>query len=114
MKEINEHNAKEGETYTMAENHFSDLTDEEFKSMYLKTIPISNKVEDEEPFYSEEFNGEVNWVTQGKVQKVKNQGSCGGCWAFSTVGAVESASAIFANKLGDFSEQQLIDCDTGS
>ena len=36
IDKINKHNAKIDKTFTMAENHFSDLTLEEFKSMYLK------------------------------------------------------------------------------
>jgi len=39
MKEINEHNAKGTETYTKGENHFTDLTKEEFKSIYLGFKP---------------------------------------------------------------------------
>lgn len=45
------------------------------------------------------------------VSPVKNQGSCGSCWTFSTVGALEA----FWNILGKgrnvtFAEQQLLDC----
>ncbi|XP_049761641.1 cathepsin O isoform X2 [Elephas maximus indicus] len=35
---------------------------------------------------------------------------CGGCWAFSVVGAVESACAIKGEPLEDLSVQQVIDC----
>lgn len=35
---------------------------------------------------------------------------CGGCWAFSVVGAVESAYAIKGKPLEDLSVQQVIDC----
>ena len=41
---------------------------------------------------------------------VKDQGSCGSCWTFSTVGALEAAHAIKRKEMILFSEQQLVDC----
>lgn len=51
-----------------------------------------------------------DWREQSGVTPVKDQASCGSCWTFSTVGAVE---AHFLLKYGEFrnlSEQQLVDC----
>ena len=56
----------------------------------------------------------VDWKALDKVTPVKDQGSCGSCWAFSSVGPLESAYAIESGKTGAdlvrFSEQQLVDC----
>ena len=43
---------------------------------------------------------------------MKDQGYCGSCWAFSTIGALEGAYFAKYGELQTFSEQQLIDCDT--
>jgi len=53
----------------------------------------------------------VDWRSQGVVNTIKDQGQCGSCWSFSTIQALESASAIKYGKLYTLSEQELVDCD---
>jgi len=54
-----------------------------------------------------------DWRTHGVVNPVKNQGQCGSCWAFSTIGVIESKYAIKGNTLTSFSEQEIVDCSVG-
>lgn len=51
-----------------------------------------------------------NWVTQGKVTPVKNQGGCGSCWVFGTMAAFESSWAIRNNQMINTSEQDVLSC----
>lgn len=56
--------------------------------------------------------GEIDWRKQGAVTQVKDQGHCGGCWAFSTTGGLEGLNKISTGTLKSFSEQQMMDCVT--
>ncbi len=53
-----------------------------------------------------------NWCTLGGCTSVKNQGNCGSCWAFGTVGPLESEIKIHAGLEKNLSEQYLVSCNT--
>jgi len=55
-----------------------------------------------------------DWRDHGAVADVKDQGGCGSCWAFSTIGNIEGQYAIKNKKVERFSEQQVVDCDKKS
>ena len=59
---------------------------------------------------------QVDWRPTGHVSPVKNQGTCGSCWAFSTVSALESAFSIHdkTSQTKSLSVQYLVDCDTSN
>lgn len=107
MKMIEEHNAK-NKSFKMAENKFSDLTFDEFKSKYLSSQILHNK----RKFFNEGEleKGHKDWKKERKVTRVKDQAACGSCWAFSVTGSLESAYAIFKKKNIEASEQELVDC----
>src|ERR1039457_4330807 len=52
-----------------------------------------------------------DWREHNGVTPVKNQGNCGSCWAFSTVGTMEAVILIASGTTVDLSEQQLVSCD---
>ena len=110
-------------------NQFGDLSQQEFKEKYLTLNapkkhmrPTFESFFDKKPKHNrfnsfeenplKELPKEIDWTAKGKVQKVKNQASCGSCWAFSATGAMESAFALKNGTLIDLSEQQLVDCST--
>jgi PKD repeat protein len=53
-----------------------------------------------------------DWRTQGVVTNIQNQGSCGSCWAFGTIGSYESCVAVAGGGLDNLSEEWLLDCNT--
>jgi len=114
------HNAQEGRSWSMGLNQFSDMSDDEFEAKILMkpqdcsategnvyaTAPSSSSVD---------LPAHVDWRDKGIIGEVKNQGHCGSCWTFSTVGALEAHMAL---KYDNFraprlSEQQLIECAGG-
>ena len=54
-----------------------------------------------------------NWVDRGKVTKVKHQGRCGSCWAFTSLAVVEANYLIRNGKDVDLSEQNIVECAKG-
>nr|GMD41973.1 cysteine protease XCP1-like [Ipomoea batatas] len=118
LEHINERN-KNVKNYWLGLNEFADLRHEDFKEKYLGLKNIKGEKREasssEEEFSYRDFvevPKSVDWRKKGAVTPVKNQGSCGSCWAFSTVAAVEGINQIVTGNLTSLSEQELIDCDT--
>lgn len=103
-------------------NRFADLSNEEFKEMYFSKVkkPInkmsaasgSRRSMEARKMESCDAPSSLDWRNSGIVTGVKDQGSCGSCWAFSSTGAIEGINAIKTGELISLSEQELVDCDT--
>lgn len=92
---------------------FSDLTPNEFRRTYLNLdINVLNTIHFEEAEPILHFGAEENFDWLDVLNPVKNQGSCGSCWAFSTVANLEGLYYIKYGEHKRFSEQMLVDCDT--
>ncbi|XP_027339031.1 ervatamin-B-like [Abrus precatorius] len=102
-------------SYKLGLNQFSDLTEEEFIASHT-----GFKINSRKPYSSSsapllnlrDVPESLNWREKGAVTKIKDQGRCGSCWAFSAVAAIEGINQINTKKLISLSEQQLVDCDT--
>ena len=105
--------------WTAAENRFSGKTLDELKSMLGGSFP---SVSPGDRFF--QYDGaldlpaEIDWRNNGGnfVTPVRDQDSCGSCWAFAAVAATEARHAVgynITNPTTDLSEQQVLSCSGG-
>jgi len=111
--ETNTQMRNEGSDFRLEINQYADLSFDDFIKVYGGfNAPTQGGVRP--TFYaSPAFEGDdsIDWRDKNVVNPVQNQGQCGSCWAFSTVGSLESRWAIKSGNLLKLSEQQLVDCD---
>jgi len=119
MDKIHASNAQ-NKTYTLGITAHADRTVEEFGAHYATGFKEEVKFLGADKTTSVftapmdfEVPESVDWVARGGVTSVKNQGSCGSCWAFSAAGALEGAMFVAGHELQSLSEQQIIACDKG-
>jgi len=117
---ISEHNAQ-NHSYTVGLNQFADLNSKEFKARNkLVKRPTSNEnlnsksksVKADPPGTRRNPNPppSIDWRQHGAVVAVKDQKSCGCCYAFGSISTVETEWAIKKGVLNSLSEQELVDC----
>nr|AIG56272.1 secreted protein [Achlya hypogyna] len=54
--------------------------------------------------------GDVDWSSHKCNEPIKNQGQCGSCWTFSSIGVASFADCLATGSLLDLSQQQLVSC----
>jgi len=116
LEAIRRHNSDSTQTWKAGVNHFTDRTDEEFRTRLGLKKSLLYK------HHAEALNVEtphahpgalplaVDWRDKGIVTPVKDQGDCGSCWTFATAELTESYWALATGKLNVLSEQQILDC----
>lgn len=114
-KYVNKFNKEEHEYKISLEGPFSDLTNNEYQNILMEPYEVKLPNKEEIEKIEKDINIieapiTVDWRT--KTTTIKNQGSCGGCYAFGALGALEGRLIIEgkATNTINLSEQQIIDC----
>ena len=139
INKLNENLEKNNMTWRAGETSISQLTYEEKKAMFGGEVPnlggleyyvggvfvmpnydynaVGNSVSTlSATSSSTSYVSEWDWRNRhGKnwMTPVKNQGlQCGSCWSFAAIGAIESYTNLYYNKLLniDLSEQEIVSC----
>jgi cathepsin F len=114
-------NVELGRKHTLASfgiNKFSDMSVAEFKQTLLMPAFDANQ-SCIFPYhrYSRPAKMDIpstfDWRTKGAVTDIKNQGSCGSCWTFSTAENIEGQWFLAGHSLTSLSEQWIVDCSHG-
>ena len=106
---------EENSLYRTGITKFSDLTKQEFAKIYLNLNYDALAMANFDPTIVKISNAApdaYDWRDYGRVSPVKDQASCGSCWAFSTIANLEGLYYAEKGVMKTFSEQMLVDCDT--
>lgn len=118
VERVASHNQDHTKTWKRGINKFSDMTDEEFLEYYNLNAMAEQECSATSSYKLDlptKIPDSIDWRDYGFVTPVKNQGGCGSCWTFSTVGSLESYALKSKVRTVNgtypiFAEQQLVDC----
>ncbi|KAF6202413.1 hypothetical protein GE061_004812 [Apolygus lucorum] len=102
-----------GLTYKTRINQFADWKDEELSLLRGRQYNGGSNnasVFPAEEILAKEVPASMDWRLYGAITPVKDQGLCGGGWAYAATGALEGSNFQRTGTLVSLSEQALMDC----
>lgn len=94
--------------FTLGVTPFMHMSNSQFSSRFFNIS--SERVRNDRVLGTNTAPESKDWVSNGCVTGVKDQGQCGSCWSFSTSGVMEGAHCVKTGGLVSLSEQQLVSC----
>eukprot|EP00803_Ostreobium_quekettii_P005818 evm.model.scf_128EXC.7 EVM.evm.TU.scf_128EXC.7 scf_128EXC:61938-69453(-) len=122
---IDEWNNRTDVSHKVEVNRFADWTDAEFRATKMGLLTAGKGAYGDlsplkesrmlAPVYEmggaiSDLPEEVDWQHTGADTAVKDQATCGSCWAFAASSAMSAAYYLKTGTQYSFSEQQLVDC----
>jgi C1A family cysteine protease len=106
-----------GASWTAKRNWTTDLSAEEARALLGFKVPpeVQRRFDALDPAdfpVARDLPDTFSWRSQGIMTPVKNQSSCGSCWDFAGVGALEAVLMQHESVEYDLSEQQVLSCAT--
>ena len=97
-------------SYRLKMNEYGDLSDEEFNSGLILSAQPPVSVTQIPTSSQSSLPASIDWRMLGAVTPIKNQLTCGACWALSAIAALEAQNFFKTGRLVSLSEQNLVDC----
>ncbi|CAE7570858.1 SEN102 [Symbiodinium natans] len=112
---VAQHNARPDASWSAVVGQFADYTDAEFKALLGHRRTIRAEVKTASSFLQtgpyKTIATTVNWSDKlSSVGHVKEQGTCGSCWAVAAIGALEMHAELELQKEVVLSSNQVKDC----
>jgi hypothetical protein len=107
---LRERGEKEGWTFTVGRNPATEIPLDELCGAVEPPPGFKEKAPHEILVPKADLPERFDWREVTGCPPIRNQGQCGSCWAFSTVGTMECAIKVTDDQVVNLSEQWLVSC----
>jgi len=120
VKEADQLNLRPRRLWTAGINHLTDWTDEELRRLrgwkgvagprVGSVSRHSGGMSLRQTARASPLPEEISWAHLNATNSIRNQGSCGSCWAIASVLSLEANNEIHRKNGRTFSAQELVNC----